>query len=118
MPRKLHILTRTGFLVGLFAAFAAAQNHYILNAPAGNIDDLCKRNGLQLVSALPGSAHGLFVVNSPLPPLPHSLTRYETLLHKLAAKNRTERFTQAEEIIAAIAELRSAMALDIESAVA
>jgi subtilisin family serine protease len=68
MPRKLHILTRTGFLMGLFIAFAAAQNHYILNAPAGNIDDVCKRNGLQLVSALPGSAHGLYVVNSPLPP--------------------------------------------------
>jgi DNA-binding response OmpR family regulator len=57
-------------------------------------------------------------VNSPLPPLPHSLTRYETLLHKLAAKNRNERFTKADEIIAAIAELRSAMALDVESAVA
>jgi DNA-binding response OmpR family regulator len=57
-------------------------------------------------------------VNSPLPPLPHSLTRYETLLHKLAAKNRNERFAKAEEIIAAIAELRSAMVLDVESAVA
>jgi len=57
-------------------------------------------------------------VNSPLPPLPHSLTRYETLLHKLAAKNRNERFAKAEEIIAAIAQLRSAMALDVESAVA
>jgi DNA-binding response OmpR family regulator len=57
-------------------------------------------------------------VSSPLPPLPHSLTRYETLLHKLAAKNRNERFAQAEEIIAAIAELRSAITLDIESAVA
>ena len=57
-------------------------------------------------------------VNSPLPPLPHSLTRYEALLHKLAAKNRDERFAKAEEIIAAIAELRSAMALDVESAVA
>jgi hypothetical protein len=50
--------------------------------------------------------------------LPHSLTRYETLLHKLAAKNRNERFTNADEIIAAIAELRSTMALDVESAVA
>lgn len=67
MPRKLHILTRTGFLMGLFTAFAAAQNHYILNAPAGNIDDLCKRHGLQLVSVLPGSANGLYIVNSPLP---------------------------------------------------
>ncbi len=35
-------------------------------------------------------------VNSPLPPLPHSLARYEHLLNKLVAKNRTERFTQAE----------------------
>src|SRR6185312_1864689 len=31
-------------------------------------------------------------VNSPLPPLPHSLARYEPFLHKLAAKNRNERF--------------------------
>jgi DNA-binding response OmpR family regulator len=57
-------------------------------------------------------------VNSPLPPLPHSLSRYEKLLQKLAAKNRNERFAKADEIIAAIAELRAAMALDIESAVA
>lgn len=57
-------------------------------------------------------------VNSPLPPLPHSLARYEIFLHKLAAKNRTERFAKAEEIIAAIAELRAAMSLDVESAVA
>ena len=57
-------------------------------------------------------------VNSPLPPLPHSLTRYETFLHKLAAKNRNERFGKAEEIIAAIAELRAAMTADVQSAVA
>jgi serine/threonine-protein kinase PpkA len=57
-------------------------------------------------------------VNSPLPPLPHSLARYEFLLNKLVAKNRTERFTQAEEIIAAIGELRTAMTLNVESAVA
>lgn len=57
-------------------------------------------------------------VNSPLPPLPHSLSRYEIFLHKLAAKNRNERFVKAEEIIAAIAELRAAMSLDVESAVA
>jgi DNA-binding response OmpR family regulator len=57
-------------------------------------------------------------VNSPLPPLPHSLTRYETFLHKLAAKNRNERFGKAEEIIAAIAELRAAIAADVQSAVA
>jgi DNA-binding response OmpR family regulator len=57
-------------------------------------------------------------VNSPLPPLPHSLARYEFFLNKLVAKNRTERFTQAEEIIAAIGELRTAMTLNVESAVA
>jgi DNA-binding response OmpR family regulator len=57
-------------------------------------------------------------VNSPLPPLPHSLARYEAFLHKLAAKNRNERFGKADEIIAAISELRAAMAQDIESAVA
>jgi serine/threonine-protein kinase PpkA len=57
-------------------------------------------------------------VNSPLPPLPHSLARYEHFLHKLAAKNRTERFAQAEEIIAAIGKLRTAIPLNVESAVA
>ena len=57
-------------------------------------------------------------VNSPLPPLPHSLARYERFLHKLVAKNRAERFAQAEEIIAAIGELRAAMTLKVESAVA
>jgi DNA-binding response OmpR family regulator len=57
-------------------------------------------------------------VNSPLPSLPHSLARYEFFLNKLVAKNRTERFTQAEEIIAAIGELRTAMTLNVESAVA
>ena len=57
-------------------------------------------------------------VNSPLPPLPHSLSRYEDFLHKLVAKNRAERFAQADEIIAAIGELRTAMTLNVESAVA
>jgi DNA-binding response OmpR family regulator len=57
-------------------------------------------------------------VNSPLPPLPHSLSRYEPFLHKLAAKNRNERFGKAEEIIAAIAELRTARPQNVESAVA
>ena len=57
-------------------------------------------------------------VNSPLPPLPHSLARYEPFLQRLAAKNRDERFANADEIIAAIAELRARMALDVESAVA
>ena len=57
-------------------------------------------------------------VNSPLPPLPHSLSRYDAFLHKLVAKNRAERFASAEEILAAIAELRTAMTLNVESAVA
>jgi CheY-like chemotaxis protein len=57
-------------------------------------------------------------VNSPLPPLPHSLARYERLLHRLAAKNRDERFGSAEEIIAAVGELRAAISADMESAVA
>jgi len=55
-------------------------------------------------------------VNSPLPPLPHSFARYEPVLHRLAAKNRNERFGTADEIIAAVAELRAAA--DLESAVA
>jgi CheY-like chemotaxis protein len=57
-------------------------------------------------------------VNSPLPPLPHSLARYEYFLNKLVAKNRNERFARAEEIIAAVGELRTAMTLNVESAVA
>jgi DNA-binding response OmpR family regulator len=57
-------------------------------------------------------------VNSPLPPLPHSLTRYEPFLQQLAAKNRNERFANADQIIAALGELRAAIAADIESAVA
>ena len=57
-------------------------------------------------------------VNSPLPPLPHSLSRYDGFLHKLVAKNRTERFASADEILAAIGELRAAMTLNVESAVA
>ena len=57
-------------------------------------------------------------VSSPLPLLPHSLARYEPLLHRLAAKNRNERFTKAEEIIAAVAELRAAMPLEVQTAVA
>jgi DNA-binding response OmpR family regulator len=57
-------------------------------------------------------------VNSPLPPLPHSLARYEHLLRKLSAKNRAERFGKADEIIAAVQELRAAITLNVESAVA
>ena len=57
-------------------------------------------------------------VNSPLPPLPHSLSRYDAFLHKLVAKNRAERYKSADEIIAAIGQLRTAMNLNVESAVA
>jgi DNA-binding response OmpR family regulator len=57
-------------------------------------------------------------VNSPLPPLPHSLTRYEPLLARLVAKARNERFAKAEEIIAAIGELRTEMPLTVESTAA
>jgi DNA-binding NarL/FixJ family response regulator len=57
-------------------------------------------------------------VNSPLPPLPHSLTRYEPFLARLVAKARHERFAKAEEIIAAIGELRTAMTLTVESTAA
>jgi DNA-binding response OmpR family regulator len=57
-------------------------------------------------------------VNSPLPPLPHSLSRYDTFLHKLVAKNRNERYGSADEIITALQELRAAASLNVESAVA
>ena len=57
-------------------------------------------------------------VNSPLPPLPHSLSRYDRLLHKLVAKNRNERYVSADEIIGALQELRAAMSSNVESAVA
>ena len=57
-------------------------------------------------------------VNSPLPPLPHSLSRYDAFLHKLVAKNRAERYKSADEIVAAIGELRTAMNPNVESAVA
>jgi DNA-binding response OmpR family regulator len=57
-------------------------------------------------------------VNSPLPPLPHSLSRYDTFLHKLVAKNRNERYGSADEIIAALHELRAAASANVESAVA
>ena len=57
-------------------------------------------------------------VNSPLPPLPHSLGRYEPFLSRLVAKARNERFAKAEDIIAAIGELRAAMTLTVESTAA
>jgi serine/threonine-protein kinase PpkA len=57
-------------------------------------------------------------VNSPLPPLPHSLGRYEPFLTQLVAKARSERFAKAEDIIAAIGELRTAMTLNVESTAA
>jgi DNA-binding response OmpR family regulator len=49
-------------------------------------------------------------VNAPVPRLPLSLARNEPLLAKLMAKNRNERFTRAEEVIAAVAGLREALA--------
>jgi serine/threonine-protein kinase PpkA len=57
-------------------------------------------------------------VNSPLPPLPHSLTHYEPFLARLVAKSRNERFAKAEEIIAAIGEFRTEMTLTAESTAA
>jgi DNA-binding response OmpR family regulator len=57
-------------------------------------------------------------VNSPLPPLPHSLSRYDPFLHKLVAKNRNERYGSADEIIAALQELKAATNANVESAVA
>ena len=49
-------------------------------------------------------------VNAPLPELPQSLVRYEPLLLRLIAKSREERFARAEDIIEAVAGLRSALA--------
>src|SRR5882724_8085809 len=47
-------------------------------------------------------------VNAPLPELPLSLVRYEPLLLRLIAKSRELRFARAEDIIEAVAGLRSA----------
>jgi serine/threonine protein kinase len=47
-------------------------------------------------------------VNAPLPELPQSLVRYEPLLLRLIAKSRELRFARAEDIIEAVAGLRSA----------
>ena len=49
-------------------------------------------------------------VNTPTPPLPSSLARHEPLLAKLLAKSRTDRFATAQEIVAALAAAREAMA--------
>ncbi len=57
-------------------------------------------------------------VNAPLPRLPHSLGRYQPLLTQLVAKARSERFAKADDIIAAIGELRAAMTLNVESTAA
>ena len=48
-------------------------------------------------------------VNAPLPELPQPLVRYEPLLIRLIAKSREERFAKAEDIIEAVAGLRSAL---------
>jgi DNA-binding response OmpR family regulator len=55
-------------------------------------------------------------VNTPTPPLPVELMRYEALLGKLLAKSRDERFASAEEIMAAVAVLRVAVAPPVEEA--
>ncbi len=51
-------------------------------------------------------------VNAPLPMLPKSLARHEPVLLKLLAKSREDRFATAEEVLAAIGELRQAMQTD------
>jgi serine/threonine protein kinase len=48
-------------------------------------------------------------VSAPAPQLPQSLERYQPFLTKLIAKQRTERFTTAGEIITAAAELLVAL---------
>ena len=48
-------------------------------------------------------------VNAPLPMLPKSLTRHEPVLLKLLAKSREDRFSNAEEILMAIASGREAI---------
>lgn len=55
-------------------------------------------------------------VNTPTPPLPVELIRYEALLGKLLAKSRDERFASAEEIMAAVAVLRVSVAPPLEEA--
>ena len=57
-------------------------------------------------------------VNAPLPELPQSLLRYEPLLVRLIAKSREERFAKAEDIIEAVAALRSALAPRSQSSAA
>lgn len=52
--------------MGLFIASAAAQHHYVIDAPTADISSLCSRYGLQYVASLSGSAQGIYVVNSPL----------------------------------------------------
>ena len=49
-------------------------------------------------------------VSAPLPLLAPQLSRYQPLLKRLLAKSRSERLSSAEEIIAAVAELREGVA--------
>ncbi len=49
-------------------------------------------------------------VSAPLPLLAPQLSRYQPLLKRLLAKSRSERLSTAEEIIAAVAELREGVA--------
>jgi serine/threonine protein kinase len=54
-------------------------------------------------------------VSAPLPALPADLSRYEPFLTRLMAKSRGERFTNAAEIIAAVAALRSSATSDLSA---
>ncbi len=45
-------------------------------------------------------------VNAPVPQLPQALEQYAPLLAKMLAKSRDERFSSAEEVLAAIARVR------------
>ena len=57
-------------------------------------------------------------VNAPIPRLPPALARYEPVLLKLMAKSRSDRFTTAEQVIAALSALREALAPAAESSAA
>jgi hypothetical protein len=46
-------------------------------------------------------------VNAPVPVLPPDLVRYDSLIKRLLAKSRAERFPNAAEIVAAVAAVRT-----------
>jgi serine/threonine protein kinase len=54
-------------------------------------------------------------VSAPLPLLAPELARYQPLLKRLLAKSRSERLSTAEEIIAAVAELREGVAPEADA---